>query len=94
MRIDRGICSRWQRREISLLLNSGFAVLQVNLFQIQSKNSSSVHDRNYSNPDCFQVNYRGSLGFGDDFVRILPGKCGDMDVKDCQVLFEYDHDHR
>ncbi|PAV59911.1 hypothetical protein WR25_12511 [Diploscapter pachys] len=46
----------WPRRDISLLLNSGFAVLQVN--------------------------YRGSLGFGDGFVRSLAGHVGDADVKD------------
>lgn len=25
--------------------------------------------------------YRGSTGFGQDFVRALPGKCGQLDVR-------------
>ena len=29
------------------------------------------------------VNYRGSLGFGEDNVRSLLGRVGDQDVRDC-----------
>ncbi|MFH4983269.1 hypothetical protein AB6A40_009978 [Gnathostoma spinigerum] len=46
----------WKRRDITLLLNSGYAVLEVN--------------------------YHGSIGYGNDFVGVLPGHCGDIDVKD------------
>ena len=33
--------------------------------------------------DFLSVNYRGSIGYGSDFVTKLPGKCGDVDVSDC-----------
>ncbi|KHN87661.1 Acylamino-acid-releasing enzyme [Toxocara canis] len=52
----------WPRREIVLLLNSGYAVLAVN--------------------------YHGSIGYGDKFVRSLLGRCGDLDVKDVQHAVE------
>jgi acylaminoacyl-peptidase len=52
-------CASWPFREITLLLNAGFAVLLVN--------------------------YRGSIGFGDKFVRDLAGNVGDMDVVDVHV---------
>ncbi|PIC32504.1 hypothetical protein B9Z55_012814 [Caenorhabditis nigoni] len=45
----------WPRRDLTTLLNSGFAVLQIN--------------------------FTGSVGFGDDFIRNLAGKCGDIDAK-------------
>ena len=32
-----------------------------------------------------RINYRGSLGFGEEFLRSLPGKVGTLDVRDCQV---------
>ncbi|XP_052094741.1 acylamino-acid-releasing enzyme-like isoform X1 [Mytilus californianus] len=34
------------------------------------------------------INYRGSLGFGDNNLRSLPGNVGDQDVKDCQAAAE------
>ena len=33
--------------------------------------------------DVLTVNYRGSIGYGSDFVSKLPGNCGDYDVADC-----------
>ena len=33
-----------------------------------------------------QPNYRGSIGFGDDFCVALPGHVGEMDVGDCVAL--------
>uniref|UniRef100_A0A0N5AXP8 Acylamino-acid-releasing enzyme n=1 Tax=Syphacia muris TaxID=451379 RepID=A0A0N5AXP8_9BILA len=52
----------WPRRNIVMLLNSGYAVLQVN--------------------------YHGSLGYGDNFVRSLLGKCGQLEVEDVQYAVE------
>lgn len=34
------------------------------------------------------VNYTGSLGFGERWVRELVGKCGELDVKDCIGVVE------
>ena len=38
--------------------------------------------------DFLSVNYRGSIGYGSDFVTKLPGKCGDVDVSDCLKAFD------
>ena len=35
-----------------------------------------------------QVNYRGSLGFGQDSLESLPGNCGKQDVSDCMQALE------
>jgi acylaminoacyl-peptidase len=35
------------------------------------------------------INYRGSLGFGKNFVDALPGHAGDMDVKDCHLALKH-----
>ncbi|CAG9467337.1 unnamed protein product [Pedinophyceae sp. YPF-701] len=34
------------------------------------------------------VNFRGSLGFGEDSVQSLPGKIGDQDVRDCLAALD------
>lgn len=33
------------------------------------------------------MNYRGSLGYGQDSILSLPGNVGNQDVKDVQVSF-------
>ncbi|KFD67538.1 hypothetical protein M514_12877 [Trichuris suis] len=42
----------------------------------------------------FLVNYRGSFGFGEDFLQALPGRVGKLDVLDCRhacdTVCEYD----
>ncbi|OWR53467.1 putative acylpeptide hydrolase [Danaus plexippus plexippus] len=32
---------------------------------------------------CVRINYRGSTGSGDNNVRCLVGRVGDLDIKDC-----------
>ena len=39
--------------------------------------------------DIVCVNYRGSVGFGADFVRQLPGHVGTRDVSDCLAALDY-----
>uniref|UniRef100_A0A914C6H6 Peptidase S9 prolyl oligopeptidase catalytic domain-containing protein n=1 Tax=Acrobeloides nanus TaxID=290746 RepID=A0A914C6H6_9BILA len=51
-----GNAGQWLSRVLLLLLNSGYAVLQVN--------------------------YHGSIGFGEEFVRSLPGQCGSLEIED------------
>uniref|UniRef100_A0A915JJ33 acylaminoacyl-peptidase n=1 Tax=Romanomermis culicivorax TaxID=13658 RepID=A0A915JJ33_ROMCU len=38
----------------------------------------------FSGYAVLRINYRGSLGFGDDFVNALPGRIGKTDVLDCK----------
>jgi len=35
------------------------------------------------------INYRGSIGLGRDYVRMLCGQCGTMDVQDCVHAIKY-----
>lgn len=37
------------------------------------------------NQSLFLVNYRGSLGYGQDSIYSLPGNVGTQDVRDVQV---------
>ena len=41
-----------------------------------------IHLFFFTDAVCF-VNYTGSLGFGENFVRKLLGQCGTLDVQDC-----------
>lgn len=52
----------WPRRDYVMLLNSGYAILQIN--------------------------YHGSLGYGDNFVRSLLGRCGELEVDDVHYAVE------
>ena len=36
-----------------------------------------------------RVNYRGSIGFGQAALELLPGNCGTMDVTDCMSSLEF-----
>lgn len=35
------------------------------------------------------INYRGSTGFDEDYVNALPGRVGDVDVKDCIAAVDH-----
>jgi acylaminoacyl-peptidase len=34
------------------------------------------------------INYRGSLGSGEDFVQVLCGRVGFLDVTDCRAVID------
>lgn len=38
---------------------------------------------------CLLINFRGSTGYGQDFLECLPGHIGDYDVEDCISLMEH-----
>lgn len=40
-----------------------------------------------TNYALLEINYHGSLGFGEEFINSLPGNCGNLDVNDVHVNF-------
>lgn len=54
----------------------------------------AIMHADFCNLFVFLVNYRGSLGYGQDSVLSLPGNVGSQDVKDVQVsINELDSDY-